>query len=88
MEENKELEEIWKELEEEAYSITHHNYSYKQANQIIRKHFEAKQREIVELKQGVRFIFNVCDIRNPLFFHIRKKCQELLTPKNKTNGGN
>ena len=81
MEKNEELKKIWDELEDEAYDVTYNNYSYKEANQIIRKHFEAKQKEIEEIKNDVRFIFSLCDMRNPIFFHIRKKCQNILTKK-------
>jgi hypothetical protein len=34
------LKELWNDLWENAYNPEYHNYSYKEANQIIRKHFE------------------------------------------------
>lgn len=34
------LNEIFNELQKEAYNIDYHTYDYKTTNQIIRKHFE------------------------------------------------
>jgi hypothetical protein len=34
------LNEIFNELQKEAYNLEYHNYDYKLTNQIIRKHFE------------------------------------------------
>jgi hypothetical protein len=35
------LTDLFDDLEKNAYNAEYHNYNYKQANQIIRKHFEA-----------------------------------------------
>jgi len=35
-----ELEEIFDELERDAYNVKYHTYDYKITNQIVRKHFE------------------------------------------------
>lgn len=37
----KELQDLFDELQTGAYNPTYHNYYYKEANQIIRKHVEA-----------------------------------------------
>ena len=37
----KELQDLFDELQTGAYNPTYHNYYYKEANQIIRRHVEA-----------------------------------------------
>jgi len=48
------LDDLFKELEKEAYDHEYHVYSYKQANQVIRKHME----RVIGMIEGIEAMAN------------------------------
>jgi len=73
-----ELNKIWDELEEKAYNVTYHNYSYKEANQVIRSNIELILGEKKNVMDAIQHIFNLTNADNPSHFFIRQKCESIL----------
>jgi alpha-ketoglutarate-dependent taurine dioxygenase len=63
----KELKDLFDDLEMNAYNRDYHTYYYKDANQIVRKHFERLQKQVSVEPEVIKKILHIIGNRARLY---------------------
>lgn len=77
------LNDLFDDLQKNAYNAEYHNYYYKEANQIIRKHFELKY---ASLKQPVTDVHGFADRLDEIFDQGMPTKAQIIDAFNKFSG--